>query len=145
MSENTETGATQGGKTAAVVEMSIGSSAKAREPMTGAEVKDIDVFTQSKIAIDEFKKMALDNGRLDIVARIEGKKYEPSNMQVLKNTAKKVQSALVTVGWALLPGGVLVLLWEGMRFAIPSTRKWPGFVKYDAKKDSTPRLSVPKP
>lgn len=143
---NTQTQENKQPKAAALISVETGN---ASDSQTGAPVQQQPnpetLFQQVTVAKEEFVNWAKSQGFPETVAKIEGKKYEPTFADNMKRIATRSKASLITVGWALLPGGLLVLLYEGIRFAIPATRSWPGFIKYKPSQLSgNPKLPSPK-
>jgi hypothetical protein len=122
-------------KKSVVIEM---NGNEARDGVTGEPVTPKQMIQIPREEWDRFiEEVAKDlesEGKFALAAKLRGKQYNPTFGERVKHTAVRMKSATVTVLLAAVTPVALILLWEGIRFIIPSARQLPGFIKYEQEK-----------
>lgn len=130
----------------AVLEMEAGLDSPDRDGQTGEEVSPrsghIQLSMEELNEYIEFEaKEAHSKGDFAKEARLLGRKFDPDFGDSAMSVVHKVKSSLITVAWAVAPFGVLWLFYQGIRLAIPQTRKWPNLgIKYKEAENDAKRV-----
>ncbi len=121
----------------AVLEMEAGMQSPDRDAETGEtiEPKKSGHVRMTLAELNEYieaeAEEARSRGDFEKEARLRGEEFDPDFGESALSVVHKVKSSLITVAWAIAPFGTLWLIYQGIRLAIPATRKWPNLgIKY---------------
>lgn len=121
----------------AVLEMEAGMDSPDRDGETGEEVAEPKsghvrmTMAELEEFIEEEAEEARLKGNFAKAARLRGEEFDPKFGESVMSVVHTVKSSLITVAWAIAPFGILWLTYQGIRLAIPATRKWPNLgIKY---------------